>query len=427
MSRVQDAPDIRPAPVEGPVIFTRSQAWDKRAPLCDSRASRRIATTLYAYLFLDDFVLLYPVYALLFSDTGLSVWQISSLFVIWSCSSVLLEVPSGALADAVSRRLLLVVGPILTAAAFTLWVSVPSYWVFALGFLLWGVKGALGSGALEALIYEELDRVGAADRYGTVMGRGTAAGMVGVMLAMAVAAPVMAHGYPAVGVASTVACVLTAAVAAFFPENRTPHRHAATTGQWGLAAPLRTGLAQARRSRPIRSGVVLVALVTAVWGALDEYTPLLIRDTGVTDANVPLLLLLIWACATTGGLFAGYGEQLRTPWFAALLVAAAAALAAGALIERPAGIVLVAVSFGAFQLASVVADARLQHSVTGPARATVTSLAGISTDVAALAVYGSYGALAGLTGHGGAFAVLALPYAAVAVWLLRSRVQARPG
>jgi hypothetical protein len=32
-------------------------------------------------------------------------------------------------------------------------------------------------------------------------------------------------------------------------------------------------------------------------------------------------------------------------------------------------------------------------------------------------------ALAGLTGHGGAFAALALPYAAVAVWLLRSRVQ----
>jgi len=65
---------------------------------------KRIAVILYTYLFLDDFVLLYPVYALLFSDTGLSVGQISSLFVIWSGASLVFEVPSGAWADAVSRR-----------------------------------------------------------------------------------------------------------------------------------------------------------------------------------------------------------------------------------------------------------------------------------------------------------------------------------
>ena len=50
---------------------------------------------LYTYRFLDDFVLLYPVYTLLFSGAGLSVWQISSLFAIWSVSSIAFEVPSG--------------------------------------------------------------------------------------------------------------------------------------------------------------------------------------------------------------------------------------------------------------------------------------------------------------------------------------------
>jgi hypothetical protein len=166
--------------------------------------------------------------------------------------------------------------------------------------------------------------------------------------------------------------------------------------------------------------VILVALVVSVWGALDEYTPLLIQGTGVTDANVPWLLLVIWIGATAGSLLAGQGERLTARWFAVLLVAAAALLATGAVYGRPAGIVLVAVSFGAFQMASVVVDVRLQHSITGPARATVTSLAGMSTDVATLAVYGTYAIFAGVGGHGGAFAVLALPYAAVAVWLLRT-------
>ena len=38
----------------------------------------------------------------------------------------------------------------------------------------------------------------------------------------------------------------------------------------------------------------------------------------------------------------------------------------------------------------------------------------MSTDVATLAVYGSYAALTDIGGHGGAFAMLALPYLAVA-------------
>ncbi|MCF0085746.1 hypothetical protein B0E37_00789 [Streptomyces sp. MH192] len=106
---------------------------------------RRLTRTLYRYAFLDEFVLLYPVYALLFSDTGLSVWQISSLFALWSLTGVVLEVPSGALADGTSRRRLLVLAPLLTATGFALWVLLPSYASFAVGFVLWGAGGALGS------------------------------------------------------------------------------------------------------------------------------------------------------------------------------------------------------------------------------------------------------------------------------------------
>jgi MFS family permease len=401
----------------------------------DARA-RRIAATLYSYSFLDDCVLLYPLYTLLFAETGLSVWQISSLFAIWSVTGVVLEVPSGALADAVSRRLLLWTGPLLSAAGFALWVGAPSYWAFAAGFVLWGAKGALKSGALEALVYEELDLAGASGRYTRVMGRATAAGTVGVVLAMGGAAPVLeAGGYAAVGVASVVACLLTAAVAATFPEHRLrgrrfPDRRPAVDGDvdgnaLGWSATLRAGLAEARHRRPVRAAVTLVVLVTAFWGALDEYTPLLISATGVADTAIPLLLLLIWAAVAVGGLAAGAAGRLRTPGFARLLVLAAAALAVGALSGRPVGIVAVAVAFGAFQVADVVAGARLQEQLSGAARATVTSVAGMATDVTTIGVFGIYAALTGVTGHGGAFAVLAVPYAGVAFWLLRADRAAR--
>lgn len=381
-------------------------------------SKNRIAATLYAYSLLDDLVLLYPVYALLFVDTGLSVWQITSLFMVWAGSSMVFEVPSGAWADAVSRRLLLIVGPLLTMVAFAAWVLMPSYWVFAIGFLLWGLRGALASGATEALVYEELERIGEEDSYGTIMGRASAAGTVGVVLAMGLAAPVLAFGgYPAVGAASAVACLLTAAVALAFPEHRKP---IADAGEHvAFTATLRAGLGEVRRAPRVRAAVLVLAVVTAIWGSLDEYTPLLTLDTGVTAAGVPLFQLLIWGGVTVGGLLTGRAEKLGRTGFAALITASAAVLAAGALVRQPWGIALVAVSFGGFQLATVLADVRLQHSITGPARATVTSLAGMSTDVGTILVYVCYGALASTTGHPGAFALLCAPYVLLAAWLVR--------
>ena len=371
-------------------------------------------------------MLLYPVYTLLFSDTGLSVWQISSLFVIWSVSSLVLEVPSGAWADATSRRKLLIAGPLLTAVAFTLWVMAPGYWVFALGFVLWGLKSALTSGALEALVYEELQRRNASEKYATLMGRGQVAGVMAAMCSGAVAAPMIsAGGFVAVGAASVVASMLASLVAMLFPENRIRPHDEATLG-W--ADTLTAGLQETRRSESVRAAVILVAVIASIWGALDEYTPLLIGSGGVTAADVSLLLVVIWAGASAGGLAAGRVARWGSTAHAVFVGAGAVLMAAGALSEHPLGVVALAAAFGVFQCATVVADTRLQNSITGPARATVTSLAGMSTDVATLAVYGSYAALVELSGHPGAFALLMLPYLAIAFWVRRRRFEpSRPG
>ncbi|MFG1669247.1 MFS transporter [Streptomyces sp. Y7] len=385
---------------------------------------RRLTTTLYGYAFLDDFVLLYPVYALLFADTGMSLWQISSLFALWSITGVLLEVPSGAWADAVSRRRLLWIGPLLTAAGFALWVAVPSYGAFAAGFVLWGAGGALGSGALEALVYDELDRLGAAGRYAAVMGRARAARLLGTVSSIGLAAPVFAGGgYAAVGAASFAACLLTAAVATRFPEHRVPPE----TGDDSWATTLRTGLAEVRGDRTVRGALLLVPAVAAVWGALDEYTPLLVRDIGVAEATVPYLIMLIWAGVTLGSLLTGPAERLGTTGLAALLAASALALAVGAAARSLAGIALVSLAFAGFQLAEVLADVRLQHRIDESRRATLTSVASLGTELATVAAFGVYALLGTDAAHSTVFAVLAVPYLLTAAALARSRAAtARP-
>lgn len=130
----------------------------------------RLTVPLYSHVAAKEFVLLYPVYALLFAEHGLSVSQIGSLLALWSGIGLVSGVPAGALADVIPRRYVLAVAPLLTAAAFSLWLLTPGYASFATGFALWGVSGSLTSGAMEALIHDELAHRGAVDRYARVMG-----------------------------------------------------------------------------------------------------------------------------------------------------------------------------------------------------------------------------------------------------------------
>lgn len=320
-------------------------------------------------------------------------------------------------ADTASRRALLALAPLAAAIGFGLLVAVPTYWVFAAGFVLWGTSGALQSGALEALVYTELDRLGAAGRYAAIMGRARAIGTGAVMASMAVAAPVFAlGGYPLVGAGSVLACVLATAVALTFPEHRVRGQREETS-PGGYAATLRAGLREVRADRTTRRALLLVPAVTALWGSLEEYVPLLAVGAGVATHAVPLVVLLVSAGIAVGGLFAAAGRGFTDRELAALLAFGALALGAGAAGGVAVGFVAVAAAFCAFQMASVLADARLQESITGPARATVTSLAGLGTEVGAVLAYGGYAAASALTDHATIFTASAVPYAVLALVL----------
>ncbi|WP_262508484.1 transporter [Streptomyces spongiicola] len=187
------------------------------------------------------------------------------------------------------------------------------------------------------------------------------------------------------------------------------------------AAALRAGLAEVRGSSRVRRALLLSVVVSSVWGALDEYVPLLAAATGAATATVPLLVLVVWVGVTLGSLLVGLGERLPGPALGAAVAAGSVALSVGALSGGPGGFVLVGAGFLVFQLVDVLADARLQEVIKGPSRATVTSLAGLGTGLSTLLVFGAYAGLSLHASHGTVFALLALPYLAVAVALGRMR------
>jgi MFS family permease len=119
----------------------------------------------------------YPIFTILFLDLGLSIGEFAALNVIWAITIVLLEVPSGALADQFGRRKLVVIAGWLMVAEMSVLCLMPVgnheavLWLFVLNRILSGAAEACASGADEALAYDSLPETGRASLWPKVMGR----------------------------------------------------------------------------------------------------------------------------------------------------------------------------------------------------------------------------------------------------------------
>lgn len=137
----------------------------------------------YLYKFFENFVPVYPVYLLLFGQRGIPLADVSLLLSIWSLSVVLLEVPSGILADYWNRKHMLVFAALFKGICYGLWIFSESFFLFALGFLFWGVSCSFASGSEEALLYDALKENNEEDKFDEVYGKGSFYGTVGIVAA----------------------------------------------------------------------------------------------------------------------------------------------------------------------------------------------------------------------------------------------------
>ena len=108
----------------------------------------------------------YPVLAILFLDLGLSLDQFVFLNLIWAATIFLFEVPSGALADTIGRRKLLITASCLMAIEMLCLLLAPRdggvllLILCVINRICSGLSEACASGADEALAYDSLPEAG---------------------------------------------------------------------------------------------------------------------------------------------------------------------------------------------------------------------------------------------------------------------------
>ena len=93
---------------------------------------------------------LVPVLVITGIERGLDLAQMGVVFSAYGLTTVLLELPTGGLADSVGRRPVLIAAAILQAAMAFIWFASGTFALFVVGAVVGGVSRALSTGPLEA-------------------------------------------------------------------------------------------------------------------------------------------------------------------------------------------------------------------------------------------------------------------------------------
>jgi MFS family permease len=143
----------------------------------------------------------YPIFAVLQLDYGLTMAQFAILNAVWAVSIVLLEVPSGALADKLGRRPMIIIASVLMILEMSLIAFVPFgnanliFWVWVLNRILSGAAEASASGADEALAYDSLPGGEQEARWPKVLARLMTLSSCAFVVAMLVGGAVYDHSF----------------------------------------------------------------------------------------------------------------------------------------------------------------------------------------------------------------------------------------
>lgn len=344
---------------------------------------RALQARLYAYALFDDLMPIYPLYAVMFTDTGLNPAQVSSLLFVWSLTAFLLEVPSGTLADRFPRKYVLIAAQIARGLGYASWLVFPSYWGFLAGFVLWGIESALSSGTRQALMYDELKAHGQEKNYTKVAGRYTSMGILAVGAASFMAAWLAPQGYGLLIGLSLASMVVAVTVMASMPKARMVE----DVEEFETLGHIRNGIQELRTNRRALKIVLFASFVLGL-GALDEYHGLFFQELGLSNQAISIWFGVMTLTGIVASLLAYRLEQarlLRRGWGVASAVAVwglvLVAATLGGSLWAP---LLITVFTFFFYLIDTLTNGWLQHAIAGKSRATVTSMQGFTTELFAL-------------------------------------------
>lgn len=333
--------------------------------------------------------LVIPITVLLLTDRGLSLTQVGIVFAAQGVAVMLLELPTGSLADSLGRRPVLVVAGMFELTAMAVLIVADSVALLLLVFALQGVYRALESGPLDAwyvdsaqAVYPDTDIEHGLSRAGVATGIAIAVGAV-TSSALVAIDPIPALEALVVPVLAAVLlrALEVIAILRLIVEDPPAAHVSGRTSIQAVPVVITDALHLVRSSRTLKALLTIELLWGAGMIAFEVYTPVRLDIvTGDPDTAAALLgptNAVAWLLSAAGaGMAGGLTRRIGPARTGTMLLSLQALTVIGiALVAGPIGVIVTYVTtMGLHGAANPVHQGLLHRAVTDPTRrATVSS------------------------------------------------------
>ena len=301
------------------------------APLSAAGIIRRYYGVWLTYALAGGF--LAGVYPLFLRSRGLDQLEINSVLAVYFTVTLLLDVPTGAFADAIGRRLAFVLGAILRCLAFAFYFLSHTYVLFLVAETIDAIGTTFCSGAIDAWAVDALDEAGFSGSRDALFSRVAQLTGLGFMVTALAGAYAGAIDIALPWLLGAGGFLLSALAGTLLRERRDPD----VSGRGARAAAIGTriaaGLRQGVSVRSVRLLSLAEAVILGLWAPYWLEWPLLFTDgfgAGVWVVGWIFCVLVVGRMLGAEGAARMRGVAAERPRLLSALLVASGLLLAGA-------------------------------------------------------------------------------------------------
>ncbi len=252
---------------------------------------------IYLNRFLGDFIPIVPFLAVLMSQNGLSLSQISLAFFSLAATVLVLELPTGMLADKVSVKAILLLSRFFKLIAFVTIFALPNLTGSILGMILWGIASALDSGAFQSYLFNYVRKIRNTQYFEKVYARSITASLIGLLSATAVSTQIDRIGYEVIQIIGLTALTLSFLSALFLSKVcEVKSVEAENTTNQSFKHTFKTIW-----HAPLLFSLLAIGILSGgIKGTLDDYTSLLLANKELALTTIGYALLMFEIVKSSG-------------------------------------------------------------------------------------------------------------------------------
>ncbi len=341
------------------------------------------------FAFFSEFIAIYPLYNLIFKDSGISPIYIATLLIIQKTSKMLFDIPSGFIADIYGRRSIFIFGIMLKIGMLLLFLIKPCFISFAIAMTMWGMAMSCFFGNEAAYTYDFLRIKKSENKFSRFMGLYYVAQNIATAMACFVGGILYDGGNAQMAIILSIFMML---VTLFFALQLPKY----TNNQMNIVFPNENKITKNNFSSYLSCisnpktmfFVVLLAISTALFLFFFDLSTVIMNDHNYSIKTVSIVVGIVASIRILGNLISGFIAP-KTPisFILLLMILLVSFVGFGAITNNTIVVIAISCYLIFFTLIDLTITTKMQIFINSQLRATVMSISNLFASILLIALH----------------------------------------